>query len=315
MKNIVVIGGGTGTFTVLRGLKKYNHNISAVVSMVDSGGSSGVLRDEHGILPPGDIRKCLVALSEGEQEKTLRELFNYRFRNGGSLKGHTFGNILLTALTEIHKGEDKAIKMAGKLLNIQGKVIPVSLEQAHLCVELEDGSVIEGETNIDVPKHDGDLRILKAYLKPDIHGNNEAIEAILEADLIVIGPGDLYTSIIPNLLCGGIGRAIRESNAAKIFVLNLFTKWGETNGFKASDFAREVLSYIGMPKFDYVVYNDSKMPDDLLQKYMSEKKALTEIDDLSEYTFNTIGENIYSGDDLLRHDSDKLAVFLHSVLK
>jgi len=214
MKKIVVIGGGTGTFTVLRGLKEYPYDISAVVSMFDSGGSAGILRDEHGILPPGDIRKCLVALSHGEQEKTLRELFNYRFKSGDSLKGHTFGNILLTALTELHKSEDKAIKIAGKLLNIQGKVLPVSLEQSHLCVELEDGSIIEGEVNIDIPKHDGNLRIKKAFLKPEVRGTSEAIDAILDADMVVIGPGDLYTSIIPKK------RAMRKKFLYLIYLQN-----------------------------------------------------------------------------------------------
>lgn len=315
MKKIVVIGGGTGTFTVLRGLKEHPHDVTAVVSMFDSGGSSGVLRDEHGILPPGDVRRCLVALSEGEQEKTLRELFNYRFRNGASLKGHTFGNILITALTEILGGEGEAIERAGTLLNIRGKVLPVSLEQAHLCAELENGMVIEGETNIDIPKHDGNLRIVKIFLKPNVKGNSKAIEAILAADAIVIGPGDLYTSIIPNILSGGIDRAIKEGNAHKIFVLNLFTKWGETHGYKASDCAKEVLSYIGMPKFDYIIYNNGKMPDELLKKYESEKKTKIEIDDLDKYTFNLIGEDVYSGEDLLRHDSRKLADILVSILK
>lgn len=315
MKKIVVIGGGTGTFTVLRGLKEYPYDITAVVSMFDSGGSSGVLRDEHGVLPPGDVRRCLVALSESEQEDTLRHLFNYRFKNGGSLKGHTFGNILLTALTEIHKGEDKAIERAGKLLNIKGRVLPVSLDKAHLCVELEDGTVIEGETNIDVPKHDGNLRIVRAFLEPKAKATETAIKAILEADVIVIGPGDLYTSIIPNILSGGLDRAIQDSNAHKIYVLNLFTKWGETHGYKASDCAKEVLSYIGIPKFDYIIYNEGEMPNELLKKYKDERKSPIPVDDINDLAFTIIGEDIFNAANLLRHDSRKLSKLIHKIAK
>jgi uncharacterized cofD-like protein len=315
MKKVVVIGGGTGSFTVLRGLKERPYDISAIVSMFDSGGSSGVLRDEHGVLPPGDVRRCLVALSEGEQERTLRELFNYRFKKGGSLKGHTFGNILITALTEILGDEGKAINKAGDLLNIKGKVLPVSLEQAHLCAELEDGSVVRGETNIDIPKHDGNLKIAKVYLDPEVVANKEAVETILEADLIVIGPGDLYTSIIPNILSGGVGMAIKESKADKVFVLNLFTKWGETNEYKASDFAKEALQYIGIPKFDYIIYNSTEMPSELVKKYENEKKKVIEVDDLKDYTFNEIGEDVYSAANLLRHDSKKLARIIDKILK
>lgn len=245
MKKVVVIGGGTGTFTVLRGLKNYEHDITAIVSMFDSGGSSGVLRDEHGVLPPGDVRRCLVALSDGEQEKMLRKLFNYRFENGNTLKGHSFGNILLTALTDILDGEDKAINAAGALLNIKGKVLPVSLEKAHLCVELENGTIVEGETNIDIPKHDGNLKITKSYLNPNVKVHKKAVEAIEDADAIVFGPGDLYTSLVPNFLVDGVPEAVKRSEAKKLFVLNLFTKWGETHNYTASDYAREMLSYIG----------------------------------------------------------------------
>ena len=308
MKNIVVIGGGTGTFTALRGLKNYPFNITAIVTMFDSGGSSGVLRDEHGVLPPGDVRRCLVALSDGEQEETLRALFNYRFENGGSLKGHSFGNILLTALTEIHGREDKAIDEAGSILNIRGRVLPVTLEKSHLCVTLEDDTVIKGETNIDIPKHDGALRIKNVFLDPEVKAHTDAVKAIEEADLIVIGPGDLYTSIIPNLLAGGGPEALQNSNAKKVYVLNLFTKWGETHQYKASDYAKEVLKYTGLSSFDYIICNEEEMPERTLEKYALEKKFPIELDqELDSLTTTVIRGGLYRDDHVLRHDSEKLA--------
>jgi len=315
VKKVVVIGGGTGTFTVLRGLKNYPHDISVVVTMFDSGGSSGVLRDEHGILPPGDVRKCLVALSSGKQEEILRELFTHRFSKGSSLKGHTFGNIFLTALTEILGKEDRAINEAGSILNIKGNVLPVSLKKAHLCAELEDGSVIEGESNIDVPKHDGNLQIVNIFLKPKAKAHKEAIKAIEEADVVVIGPGDLYTSIIPNLLAGGISKALKKSKAKVVYILNLFTKWGNTNNYSASDHAKEVLRYSRLKRFDYIVCNVEKMPKEILIKYKCEKKFPVEIDeDIYKYGENILKENLCRSDHLLRHGSRRVAKVIDSLI-
>lgn len=315
-KKIVTIGGGTGGFVLLRGLREYPYDITAVVTMFDSGGSSGVLRDEHGILPPGDVRRCLIALSSGEKEETLRRLFSYRFENGYSLRGHSFGNILLTALTEVLGNEETAIHEAGKLLNIKGRVLPVSLEKAHLCVELEDTTIIEGETHIDIPRHDGSLRITRAFLRPKVRAYDKVEKALEEADIIIIGPGDLFTSIIPNLLVKGVKEAIQKSKAQKIYVMNLMTKWGETNDFMASDFARVVLEYLGLAKFDYTICNDSKMPKKLLEKYVEEKKYPVLIDmDVEQYTKKNINADIYSGEDILRHDSKKLAKVIVSILK
>jgi uncharacterized cofD-like protein len=314
MSKIVVIGGGTGTFTVLRGLKAYHHDITAVVTMFDSGGSSGVLRDEHGVLPPGDVRRCLVALSSGEQEKTLRKLFNYRFEKGASLKGHSFGNILITALTEIFGREDVAINEAGAILNIKGKVLPVSLEKSQLCVELEDGSVIKGETYIDIPQHDGSLHIKKAFLEPSVNAYEEVVRAIEEADVVVLGPGDLYTSVIPNLLADGVSGALQKSKAKKVYVLNLFTKWGETNGYKASDFAKEILRYSGLKKLDYIVCNDDTHPDGILKKYAEEQKFPIEIDaGVEEFAEEVIRKPLASADSFLRHNSKALAEALNEL--
>ncbi len=307
-KKIVTIGGGTGSFVLLQGLREHPYDITAVVTMFDSGGSSGVLRDEHGVLPPGDVRRCLVALSSGEKEETLRQLFNYRFENGYSLRGHSFGNILLTALRDVLGNEETAIREAGKLLNIKGTVLPVTLEEAHLCVELEDTTIIEGETHIDIPRHDGSMRIKRAYLQPKVHAYGEVEKAIEETDIIIIGPGDLFTSIIPNLLVKGVSEAIRDSKAKKIFVMNLMTKWGETHNLMASDCARVVLEYLGITKFDYTICNDSKMPKKLLEKYVKEKKYPVLIDaEIEQYTKKNINADVYSGENILRHDSKKLA--------
>jgi uncharacterized cofD-like protein len=309
-KKIVVIGGGTGSYTVLRGLKKFPVDITAVVSMFDSGGSSGQLRDEFGVLPPGDVRRCLVALSDGEREAVLRDLFNYRFEKG-SFAGHNFGNIFLTAVADILGNQAQAIQKAGELLNIHGRVFPVSLTDAHLHAILENGEEIIGETNIDVPKHDGELRIERVFLKPSATIYPEAKKAILEADVIVIGPGDLYTSIIPNLLVKGMGDALKKSHAKKIYVANLMTKHGETNGYVASDFVSELLKYSGLTKFDVVIANSEKIPARYVKKYKKENKQPLVVDGLlQKYTKKIIKKPLFNDARFIRHDSDALAAIV-----
>ncbi len=309
-KKIVVIGGGTGSYTVLRGLKKFPVDITAVVSMFDSGGSSGQLRDEFGVLPPGDVRRCLVALSDGEREAVLRDLFNYRFEKG-SFSGHNFGNIFLTAVADILGDQGEAIKKAGELLNIHGRVFPVSLTDAHLHAVLENGQEIVGETNIDVPKHDGDLRIKSVFLKPQATLYKEAKKAIIEADAIVIGPGDLYTSIIPNLLVKGMGDALKKSRAKKIYVANLMTKYGETNGYAASDFASELLKYSGLKRFDAIICNSAKIPASYVKKYKKENKQPLVVDALlQKYTKTILKKALFNDARFIRHDSDALAAII-----
>ena len=236
-KKIVVIGGGTGVFTMLTGLRRYFNNLTAVVTMADDGGSTGILREEFGILPPGDVRRSLVALARTDNE-VLAHLFNYRFQEGSGLSGHSFGNLMLTALERITGSFDGAIKEASRILAVQGQVLPVTLKKGNLYAELEDGAIIKGETNIDIPKHDGNLKIKKVWLKPKVSANAEALEAIMKADAVIIGPGDLYTSIVPNLLVDGVVKALNKTKAKKIYFVNLMTKFGETNGFKASDFVK-----------------------------------------------------------------------------
>lgn len=316
MKKIVTFGGGTGSFAVLRGLKQYPYDITAVSTMFDSGGSSGLLRDEHGVLPPGDVRRCLVALSEGWREETMRQLFNYRFENGNSLKGHSFGNILLTALAEIKGDEASAIEEAGQLLNIRGKVLPVSIEKAVLCAELEDGTVIEGENNIDIPKHDTSLKIKEVFLKPSVKAYEKVHDAIYHADVIIMGPGDMYTSLVPNLLTEGVKEAVQKSNAQKIYIVNLFTKPGETDGYKASDFTKTALRYSGLDKFDVVIYNDAELPEDLVSRYKEKGQLPVEMDELCyDLADQCESGRLYSGDDILRHDSRRLAEVLNRVIE
>jgi len=269
MKNVVVIGGGTGVFTVLTGLKDYAFHLSAIVTTADDGGSSGVLREEFGILPPGDIRRALVALSS--DSPVLANLFNYRFENGTGLKGHSFGNLFLTALERITGDFNQAIKEASKILGIKGKVIPVTLDYTRLFARLENDFIVVGESNIDVPKHDGSLFIEEVFLNPEPKANKEAIKAIKEADIIIVGPGDLYTSIIPNFLVKGIKEAIKKSRAKKVYICNTMTKYGETNKFTAEDFFATLEKYIGKGVIDYFLVNVEKPKNCYLGKYDKEK--------------------------------------------
>ncbi len=304
---VVVIGGGTGSFTVLRGLKDKVDDLSAVVNMFDSGGSTGLLRDEFGILPPGDVRRCLIALAE---DNILRQLFMFRFDAHSSLQGHSFGNLFLTALTEITGSEAEAISHASKILRIKGRVLPVSFNQAHVCAELENGHVIKGEKNISIPKHDPNLRIIKTWLEPSAKANPDAIEAIVKADLVVIGPGDLFSSIVPNLLVDGIPAALKKSRATKVYVCNLMTKPGETNGFKASDFLSEILKYDCTP--DMIVCNTSKGTPILLRKYSDQNQFPVIVDDkeVAKHGVKLITGDVMSAPELIRHDSEKLSDLL-----
>ncbi|MBN2459937.1 YvcK family protein [Candidatus Woesearchaeota archaeon] len=305
MEKVVVIGGGTGSYTVLRGLKKYDIELTAVVSMMDSGGSTGRLRDEFGFLPPGDARRCLIALSP--DTGMLRNLFEYRFNKGTGLNGHNLGNLLLTALRDITGAEEAAIQEAAKILNVKGKILPVTTKNCHLGAVLENEQVVVSETNIDIPRHDAGLRIKELFLAPRPPKAYEgAVKSILEADKIVIGPGDLYTSIIPNLLISGIPEAIKESKAKKIYVCNIMTKHGETTGFKASDFVKELEKYLGKGVLDYVVCNNKKPAPDLMKEYKKEKAEFVE-PDLKSNGYKIVKADLLDKIDLARHNPDKLA--------
>ncbi len=313
-KNVVVIGGGTGIFSVLTGLKKYGYNLSAIVSMADDGGSTGILREEFGTLPPGDIRRALVALSATDN-KIVSELFNYRFSGKGSLGGHSLGNLLLTALEKITGSFDQAVKEAVKILNVEGGVIPVTLLSTSLVAELADGTVIKGETNIDIPKHDGSVPIKRVYLNPEVLANPEAVAAIKNADVVILGPGDLYTSILPNLVVKDIAQALHETHAKIVYIVNIMTKFGETYGFKASDFVRVVQEHLGGKIIDYCLINTELGTGALLKRYQEDREEPVAYDNSN---FKN-GVKVIAGDFLrkgkyLRHDPKKIAKALTEII-
>lgn len=319
---IVVLGGGTGTFTVLSGLKLHDVDLSAVVSIADNGGSTGVLRDELGVLPPGDIRQCLVALSTGDE--IMRRVFNHTFSKEGSLKGHKLGNLFLSALEELCGNPLEAVKQAQQILRVRGRVIPVSGQASNLYAELKDGTVVEGEHAIDEP---GGMRaaIDRCFLEPSVVANPDAVDAIRQADAIVMGPGDLYTSLIPVLLVEGVAEALCESRAKRILVINLVTKYGETDGYAASDFRRVVEQYLSPAALDRIVVNTAEPSPDIVKRYQEAKDHLV-VDDLDKDSPQILRAPLISeravrkiaGDkvqrSVLRHDPSKLAAAILSAM-
>ena len=313
---IVVIGGGTGTFALLSGLKHYASDITALVNMADDGGSTGVLRDELGALPPGDIRQCLVALSDSDK---LRDLFNYRFESG-SMEGHAFGNLFLTALEKMTGNFAEAVEVAGEVLNITGRVEPITLSNVKLCAEGVDGQPVRGQLAIAHEQIAAEPRI---WLEPEALANPDAIEAIKDADLVVIAPGNLYGSLAPALVVNGVGEALRTTRARCVYVCNLVTKPGPTDGFMVHDFAAEIERLAGGEFLDYVVYNTEKPSDELLAKYAHEGELSVEYDEniLKEKHYRVRGVSLLAthapqdnGSDALagvrsfiRHDSDAIA--------
>ncbi|MFY9462150.1 MAG: gluconeogenesis factor YvcK family protein [Candidatus Sungiibacteriota bacterium] len=308
---VVVIGGGTGVFTTLSGLRKYALDLTAVISMADDGGSTGILREEFGILPPGDIRRVLVAMSHSD-DRVLSDLFNYRFDQGG-LSGHTFGNIMLTALERLTGSFENAVKEACRILGVEGEVLPVTLANTRLAAELEDGTIIRGESNIDIPKHDGNLRIKRVWLDPKAKINERARRAMIEADMIVIGPGDLYTSIVPNLVVEGVSEAIKKSKAKKVYVANLMTKWGETNGFKASDFIAAVEKYLGKCVLDYALINTKRPSPERMRYYEKESAEFVEAGEFLKKPVPVFGDFLRKKG-FVRHNPERLAQTLVSLL-
>ncbi|MDP2649042.1 MAG: YvcK family protein [bacterium] len=308
-KKVVRIGGGSGGYTLLRGLKEFPFDITAVFTSFDSGGSHGILRDEFGMVATGDVRRGLLALADEKQAEILRKLFEYRFeKEGSALHRHSFGNLFLVALSSIYGGEVEGIRKASELLNIKGKILPVSLDNAHVHAMLENGEEIVGETNIDIPKHNGDLHIKEVFLKPSAQIYDETNSAIRAADLIVIGPGDLYSSLVPTLCVEGMKEALHGTKAKTIAVCNLMTKWGETHGFSCSDMIRELLRYSGLKKFDYVICNTGIMDPKVLAAYEKEKKYPMMCDsELENIAERVITGDFFSEADVARHDSDKIA--------
>lgn len=315
---IVVIGGGTGSFTVLSGLKYYAHDITALVNMADDGGSTGQLRDELGVLPPGDVRQCLVALSDSPK---VRELFNYRF-DEGTLQGHAFGNLFLTALEKMTGNFAEAVELASEVLNITGRVEPITLSNVNLTMQVPGEETVRGEFHIAHTNFSG--KRPDFYLEPEADLNPAAAEAIAVADMIVIAPGNLYGSLAPALIVPGLGAALENSRAKKVFICNLVTKPGQTDGFTAADFADEIHRLSGAEFLDYVLYNTSQPSEELLKKYAREREFAVTLDrataiqkrykikgaDLISkeiWQAGQKGDPIASSRTLIRHDSDKVA--------
>ncbi len=307
---VVAVGGGTGLSALLSGIKTFTSNITAIVTVTDTGGSSGRLREEMDILPPGDIRNCLVALADAGP--LIRDLFQYRFQDGEGLKGHSFGNLFITALSKVTGDFEKAVAESSKVLAIRGRVIPSTLEKVTLVGEFMDGSTVEGETNItDVQKPLRNIRI-----KPEnCSACPEALDAIENADLIILGPGSLYTSILPNLLIQDIYNAILKADAYKLYVNNVMTQPGETDGFSAWDHLRVLLEHTDPRIVDACFVNTQPVPQELIAKYREKGAEPVEmdIDIIREKGYEIIEGDILKTDGQVRHDPDRLArlVFEH----
>lgn len=308
---IVAIGGGTGLSTMLRGLKYYTSNITAIVTVADDGGGSGDLREDLGMLPPGDIRNCILALAD--TEPLMEDLLQYRFKDG-RLKNQSFGNLFLAAMDGISSNFEEAVHKMSSVLAVTGKVMPVTLDDLVLKAKLKDGTIVEGESNIPEEAIERNTSIDKIFIEPkNARALKEAVEAILEADAIILGPGSLYTSVIPNLLVKDIASAVKKTKGIKLYVSNIMTQPGETDGFAVEDHIKAIFNHVGDGVVDYVVVNVGKIDGELEGKYKEEESHLVRI---SEEAVAGLGVSVIEGDfisiknGLIRHNSEKLASIL-----
>lgn len=324
---IAVIGGGTGSFTLLSALKTHTSQLAAIVNMVDDGGSTGVLRDELGTLPPGDVRQCLVALSNSPK---VRDLFSYRFEEG-TFGGHSFGNILLTALEKVTGNFSEAVETASEILRVKGTVIPGTLDSVRLRMQWPDASLeLNGERVIDAEHFQHDPRKATLSLVPAASVNETAVAAIQQADLVVVAPGDLYTSLGPLLVIPEIGEALSATDAVCIYVSNLVTKIGQTEGFTVSDHAAEIQRFAGSSFLDYVIYNNQVPSDVQAARYAQENAYVVEIDTdaLDAANYKAVGAPLLgevaekeTSDllpvtrSLIRHDAETVATTIVDVYK
>ncbi len=300
---IVAVGGGTGLPNVLSSLKHYTSNLTAVVTVADDGGSSGRLRRDFGTPPPGDIRNCIVALSD--QETLLKDLFQYRFRGHGDLKGHSFGNLFITVMREITGDFGRAVEESSKVLATRGTVMPVTFDNMTLQAKLKNGKIVTGESLIP----QGKSPIERLFLKERrIRPNREILKALLEADAIVLGPGSLYTSILPNLLIPQVAETIALSRAVKIFVCNVMTQPGETDHYTVSDHVRALLSHTGPGFVHYAVANKEKVPQKLLARYAANGQEPVAVDEaaVKEEGVQLVKVNLLHQEDYVRHSPEKL---------
>ncbi|WP_062354331.1 gluconeogenesis factor YvcK family protein [Bacillus kwashiorkori] len=312
LPKIVVIGGGTGLPVLLRGLKRFPIDITAIVTVADDGGSSGRIREDLLIPPPGDIRNVIAALSE--VEPLIEEMFQHRFHSNGDLSGHSLGNLILAAMTNITGNFAYAVQELSRVLNVKGKVLPASNQIVVLHAEMEDGTIVDGESNIP----NSGKKIKRVFLTPEaIQPLPETIRAIQKADLIVIGPGSLYTSILPNLLVPEIGKAVVEAKAKKVYMCNLMTQDGETNHFSASDHLQAIIDHIDEHFIDKIIVNNEPIPEEILQRYEKEKAVPVKIDEeqLKKYSVQIISDKLVSYDDgIIRHDTKKVSEIIYRLL-
>lgn len=324
--SVVVLGGGTGTFMMLMSLKRLPVDLTALLTMVDDGGSNKVLRDQFGLLPTSGIRQCIVALSENDT--LLRELFNYRFSKGDGISGMTFGNLFMAAMSDIVGSQKEGIRETMKLLQVKGNIVPVSYDDVRLVATYEDGTEVVGEHHIDEPSHDGTLRITGLRTEPEAQLSDEAENVLKNADYVIIGPGDFYTNTVANFVVKGLNEALQASPARKIFVTNLMTKFGETYNYTLKTFLEEIDTYYGLDGLtDVVINSNENVPADALEKY-AKQHSVRVVDDISGDTYRNIqlhradllADTIFSsqsGDvlarSILRHDPKKFATFFEQV--
>jgi uncharacterized cofD-like protein len=309
--SLVAVGGGTGLAALLRGLKSFTSNITAVVTVSDDGGSSGRLRKDLGLLPPGDIRNCLVALAD--DDTLLSDLFQYRFNEGGDLSGHSFGNLFLAALTDVAGDFDKAVKLSSKILAIRGKVLPGTLGHTSLCAEFVDGTTVEGES--EIPKQL--KKIKRVWLNPpDCEPLDEVLKEIAEAHAIILGPGSLFTSVIPNLLVRNVVDALAAAPGLRIYVCNVMTQPGETDGFSAADHLKAIFKHTGGKRIVDVALVNQEVPRLLLERYVAEGAFPVEADlaEIERLGVRPVATNLISETDLVRHDPQRLAEAIRKLL-
>lgn len=309
---IVVMGGGTGLSVMLRGLKEKPLDITAIVTVADDGGSSGILRSELQMPPPGDIRNVLTALAD--VEPSLSEMLKYRFKSGSGLAGHSLGNLLLAAMTDITGDFVAGIRELSRVLAVRGRVLPAANQAVVLKAEMEDGSIVSGESSIP----QAGQRIKRVFLEPEqVEALPEAVEALRQADAILIGPGSLYTSIIPTLLVPKLAQAVLESNAVKIFVCNVMTQPGETDNYSVGDHLEAVQLHVGTQLFDYVIVNNGEIPPQVQDKYAEQgaKAVHLDMEEVTKRGYQVVADSLVLFRTYLRHDADKLSHHIYQLVE
>lgn len=305
---VTVIGGGHGLSVLLRGIKTSTNNVSAVVTVADDGGSSGRLREELGIIPPGDLRNCLVALAD--TEPLMEKLFQYRFEGNTALAGHSFGNLFIAAMNEVTGDMETALKESSKVLAVKGRVIPASKEHVRLDAVMTDGTVVEGESQI--PEAHKKIRRVQLFPKK-VHAVPAALEAIESADAIILGPGSLYTSIMPNLLVDGVANALKESKAIKIYICNVLTQPGETDNYTAAQHAKAILDHTGHGAIDYVLVNSTPIPESMWRGTGATPVEIDK-DKINALGLGLIKADLMSEVEIGRHDPDKLCAAVMKII-